>query len=179
MDGVYAWIRNLTGFFLFLSVIDNLLPGKAYTRYIRLFSGMVLILIVMQPFTSGLRLEERIAGWYETFVFQYRAEELEQEILNVEEKRLDQLIGQYERAVEMDVRAMAEDAGFSVRELTAAIGKDQGAEDFGRVTKIRMTLEPGEGSQEMEQAGKLRREIAACYELEDAYVEIQIAERKG
>ena len=30
---VYEWIRNLTAFFLFLSVLENLLPGDKYGKY--------------------------------------------------------------------------------------------------------------------------------------------------
>ena len=57
MEELYGWIRNLTGFFLFMSVTENLLPGKAYTKYIRLFSGMVLILLVLRPLAGDLRLD--------------------------------------------------------------------------------------------------------------------------
>ena len=49
MAAVYEWIRGLTAFFLFLSVMENLLPGKKYGKYIRLFAGMVLILVALQP----------------------------------------------------------------------------------------------------------------------------------
>ncbi len=54
MTAVYEWIRNLTAFFLFLSVMENLLPGQKYGKYIRLFAGMVLILLAVEPFTPGL-----------------------------------------------------------------------------------------------------------------------------
>ena len=50
MTAVYEWIRNLTAFFLFLSVMENLLPGQKYGKYIRLFAGMVLILLAVEHF---------------------------------------------------------------------------------------------------------------------------------
>lgn len=140
MEELYGWIRNLTGYFLFMSVLDNLLPGKKYTRYIRLFSGMVLILLVLQPLTVSLRLEERIAHYYESFVFQYQADDLKQELLGVEKQQLEQLIGQYEHAVEQDVEQMAEDAGFTVQSCLAQIGREEGTESFGTVTGIQVTL---------------------------------------
>lgn len=43
MKELYQWIQNLTGFFLFLSVAERLLPGKQYGKYLRLFSGMILV----------------------------------------------------------------------------------------------------------------------------------------
>lgn len=72
MKELYQWIQNLTGFFLFLSVAERLLPGKQYGKYLRLFSGMVLVFIVLHPFTEGLHLEDTIAGYYESFLFRNR-----------------------------------------------------------------------------------------------------------
>ena len=41
MEILYGWVRNITGYFLFLAVLDNLIPEKKYEKYIRLFAGMV------------------------------------------------------------------------------------------------------------------------------------------
>ena len=75
MKELYQWIQNLTGFFLFLSVAERLLPGKQYGKYLRLFSGMILVFIVLQPLTEGMHLEDTIAGY---FIFRdfYRLEDI-------------------------------------------------------------------------------------------------------
>lgn len=249
MDQVYDWVRNLTGYFLFMAVLENLLPGKKYAKYIKFFAGIVLILLVLQPIAGSTQLEEIVARHYEAFVFQNQADDLRREILGVENQRLEQIFRQYEQAVESDVSQMAEDAGFAVKECRAVISGEEGTEQFGTVTQITLKIyrdEDGEGKQEdnalpeqiridpveleirpEEQvseetmpenrkqeesmlgsqgsektmsgsqvpeesgsrqilrrqqeevrtaAGKLRRKIAAYYNLEDNYVEIQIAE---
>lgn len=175
MEGLYDWIRNMTGFLIFLSVLEHLIPGKKYLRYIRFFAGMVLILIVLQPLTGSLRVENRIASYYKSFVFQYQADDLKKEILGVEQARLEKLIRQYEEAVEQDVEMMAEDLGLTVRECSAEIGQNPERADFGTVTRIQVVAE----AETDELAGRLRRRIISYYELEEAYVEIQIVERKG
>ena len=53
----------------------NLLPGQKYGKYIRLFAGMVLILLVAEPFTSGFDLEEVLARSYENLVLRWEAGE--------------------------------------------------------------------------------------------------------
>ena len=78
MTAVYEWIRNLTAFFLFLSVMENLLPGQKYGKYIRLFAGMVLILLAVEPFTSGFNLDEVLARSYEDLVIRGEAGELKE-----------------------------------------------------------------------------------------------------
>lgn len=169
MEPVYEWIRNLTGYFLFMSVLDNLLPGKKYGKYIRLFSGVVLILIVLQPFLGRLRIEDQIARMYETFDFQYQVGDLKQELLGVEQQRLKQMIAQYEQAVAQDVTQMAETLSWSVRECRVEIDAEEGTEKFGTVTGVWVVCARGKvGATE---AGQLETGQAEPGQLESGQVE--------
>lgn len=232
LGGLYGWLRNITCYILFMSILDNLLPGKKYGKYLKLFAGMVLILLVVQPFTGSLRLEDRIAHYYESSVFRYQADDLRQEILGVEEQRLEQMIVQYEAAVAQDLILMAEDSGLAVVTCSAVIERKQESEQFGMVQSIRMEVvqeeikneagdwqenapeesvspeilvPPMEPVMQVEPVGvgeetdsgvsreenrerqekertavrELRRKIASYYDLEEAYVEIQVVERQG
>lgn len=150
MEGVYEWIRNITGYILFMTVLDNLLPGKKYGKYLKLFSGMVLILLMIQPLTGSIRLEDKIARYYEAFVFQYETDDLRQEILGMEDTRMNQIITAYEAAVAEDVRQMAEEEGFGVVSCQVTIESDSEAADFGTVRKTSLWVIPdgmGEVSQ--------------------------------
>lgn len=233
MEAWYSWVQNLVGFFLFMAVIDNLLPGKNYRKYIRLFAGTVLILLVLKPLTGGLRLEEAIARSYESFVFQYQADDLQEELLGMEAQRLEQMIRQYEEAVAVDVEQMAAEEKLAVIDCQVTIDGDAQSETYGQVVQIQVvvtgvedengnlsdgseTVEIPEGSraehpvepvapvaigapaakaaasaaigeseaepaanlQHSELSGRilqLRRRLETYYNLEERYVEIQIA----
>ena len=58
------------------------------------------------------------------------------------------------------------------------IGRDSAGEQFGEVTGIRLELAgAGPGGEALRQ--RLGRKLAAYYNLEEQYVEIQIVEREG
>lgn len=183
MEFFYGWIRSLTGYFLFMLILEHLLSGKKYGKYIRLFAGMVLILLVLQPLAGSLRLDEKMALAYEEAVFRYQAGELKEELLGIGDQQLERMIGQYEEAVAMDLRGMAEQEGLSVLSCRAVIGRDEQEERFGMVTDIQMEVSGkeagddsgGEGQLRLT-AGRLRRKIAAYYDLEEGHVEIQVVE---
>lgn len=140
MEELYGWARNITGYFLFLAVMDNLIPGKKYEKYIRLFTGMVAVLLILQPLTGRIRLEERLAYFYETLVFQYQSEDLKGDILGMEKQRMKQMVEQYEAMVATDVGEMAEQMGFEVRECRVKIGSEEGTSRFGRVERVQMEI---------------------------------------
>ncbi|MEG0566781.1 MAG: stage III sporulation protein AF, partial [Hungatella sp.] len=99
MRVLYQWVANITFYFIFITVVSNLLPNKKYEKYCRLFMGMVLILLVIQPLTASLRLEDRLAYYFESITFQNESEDLKKELLGMETQRLQQMIAQYEEAV--------------------------------------------------------------------------------
>lgn len=172
MSAIYEWIRNLTAFFLFLSVLENLLPGKTYGKYIHLFAGMILILLALQPFSKGSNLEELLARNYEELLIQKEAEELKAELGAAEKKRLEQILSQYETAVEEDVTRLAESCGVQVKRCQVFLENQEESAKFGGVQMIRMILEAGT----QEEVGKqLKQQIRDYYGLEEQDVEIEIA----
>lgn len=59
------WLKNLVGYMLIVSVAMQMLPNKKYEQYIRLFTGFLLIVLVLQPIlkigSADAFLENKIA----------------------------------------------------------------------------------------------------------------------
>ena len=49
MGTVYQWIQNLSVWLVLSAVILHLVPGKDYGKYVRFFSGMVMLLLFLEP----------------------------------------------------------------------------------------------------------------------------------
>ena len=60
MDIIYGWIKNIICFYIFITVILHLLPKENYRKYVRFFTGMLLVILVMNPVLSLLGKEELI-----------------------------------------------------------------------------------------------------------------------
>ncbi|MBT9778917.1 sporulation protein [Clostridium sp. MCC353] len=197
MEELYGWVKNITCYLIFITVAVNLLPNKKYEKYIRLFAGMVLILLVVKPLTGSLRLEDKISRYFESISFQNEAEELKNDLIGMETMRLAKVIEQYQEAVAGDLEQMAQMEGFYPVSTSVTIEGDQEKENFGQVTRISMTVSTETGPQETvvepvekveignrDQVVKentslntLRKRIEEYYGLEGTYVEIQLEER--
>lgn len=144
MEGLYEWIRNITYYLIFITVVENLLPNKKYEKYFRLFAGMVLILLVLKPFTSGLRLDDRLAYYFESISFKTEVSELTAELSGMESRRLESMISQYEEAVENDLKTMVDSSGFVCKKAEVSIDADSEQESFGHVVSVYLLLVPVE-----------------------------------
>lgn len=148
MSGIYEWVRNISYYLIFMTVVSNLLPDKKYEKYLKLFAGMVLILLVLKPLTGGLNLEQRIAYYFESISFQKEADELATEFLGMEGKRLDSMVDGYQEAVAADIKAMAEGDNLAAKWVEVEIERDRESERFGRVIHITAVVFKEEGGRE-------------------------------
>ena len=151
MEAVYGWVKNIIYYMIFLSVVNNLLADSKYGKYIRFFSGMVLILLVVSPFTGGLHLDEQISSMFKSISFQNDTDDLKQDLWGMEERRLDQVIRKYEQAVAADVEAMARAEGFTCTGASVQIDGDRNSSRYGQIEGIGMVIS-GEKEKEKEKA---------------------------
>ena len=148
MEQVENWVRNIVCYLIFLTLICNLLPSGKYEKYVRLFGGMVLILVVIQPFTSSLQLDEKIAYYFETFSFQEEMSGLKEELGEMDRQRVETITKEYEQAAASDVERMAKEAGFSPVSVEVDIDSDQESETFGMVVQVSLVVEGENGTGE-------------------------------
>lgn len=144
MGGIYEWVRSMVCYLILMTMILNLLPDKKYEKYLRLFTGVVFLLLVFGPFADLAGLEEKIAGTFERLTFQNDAALLKREIEDADGKRLERLTEAYQNAVEEDLKRMAE--GYGVECVSAEVRLDTDMENgtFGRVLEVRLRVRPGE-----------------------------------
>ena len=140
MEAVYGWVKNIIYYMIFLSVVSNLLADSKYGKYIRFFSGMVLILLVVSPFTGGLHLDEQISSMFKSISFQNDTDDLKQDLWGMEERRLDQVIRKYEQAVAADVEAMARAEGFTCTGASVQIDGDRNSSRYGQIEGIGLVI---------------------------------------
>ena len=82
---LYDWIQNIAVYLIVVSAVMHAVPGKEYEKYIRFFSGLILILLLFMPLMN-------LTGIADEFVSLYKSQEYEmnrREIENAEEMILD------------------------------------------------------------------------------------------
>ena len=85
MDALCGWIRQIAYIMVLTTVILQMAAGKQYQKYIRMYTGIILALVMMTPVlrlfgTDASELLHQAEQRYEEMVGQIeeRAEEIEQ-----------------------------------------------------------------------------------------------------
>lgn len=140
MSGIYEWIRGMVFYLILVTMILNLLPDKKYEKYLRLFTGVVFILLVIGPFADLTGLEERMAGAYERITFRNDVRLLQAELADIDGQRLARVFKSYCEAVELDIASMTEGYGVTCLEVSAVLDENSGSENFGALTAVNMRV---------------------------------------
>lgn len=190
MEEIYGWVRGLVFYLILMTMVLNLLPDKKYEKYLRLFTGMIFIMLVFRPFMDLGGLEARMAGIFERITFQNDAKLLKRELEDAEQERISRLAEGYRQAVELDLKTMAE--GFSVNpvRVRAELETDPDSEEFGHLISVDMDVSligsaagPGDDNsdeareQRMEanrEISRLRKKIGEYYGVEEGKIKIQL-----
>ena len=134
MEVITHWAGNIVSYLVFLTVLTGLLPAHKYEKYIRLFAGCILLLIVLKPLTDGLRLEERLNYLFTSLSFENEAGELKSEMDEIEVRRRNIVLSQYEAEASKEAVRVAAEAGFSVEKADVELEKDPESEQCASET---------------------------------------------
>ena len=148
MEVITHWAGNIVSYLVFLTVLTGLLPAHQYEKYIRLFAGCILLLIVLKPLTDGLRLEERLNYLFTSLSFENEAGELKSEMDEIEVRRRNMVLSQYEAEASKEAVRVAAEAGFSVEKADVELEKDPESEQFASVRSVTVYVAGSEAGME-------------------------------
>lgn len=89
---IKEYVMNICYYVIITTVLFNLFPDEKYVKYIKLFSGFILIMIVISPFAG--KFDKGIS--FDEIVNDYA--------LEVEQKELEKEIEEYEDVIEKRIK---------------------------------------------------------------------------
>lgn len=74
---LYGWIQNITVYLLVTAAVMHAVPGKDYSKYIRFFSGLMLVLLLASPILNLTGMAERFETLYKGNKYEMNRREIE------------------------------------------------------------------------------------------------------
>lgn len=74
---IYSWIQDITVYLIVTAAIMHAVPGKDYGKYIRFFSGLILILLLATPLLNLTGMKERFETLYRNNEYELEKQEIE------------------------------------------------------------------------------------------------------
>lgn len=137
---IFQWIRSLVCYLILMTMVVNLIPEKKYENYLRLFAGIIFLMLVFAPFGNLNGVEEQVAEAFSRMTFQNEAKILKREIEDIDGARMTKLVEHYADAIELDLEQMAKELGWECKQVAIQLDEELESGTFGRVTAVEMTV---------------------------------------
>lgn len=74
---LYQWMENLAFYMVMITAVMHIIPDKGYQRYLRFFTGLVLIIMLAAPIAKLLGMESSWENLYENDEYLTQIEKIE------------------------------------------------------------------------------------------------------
>ena len=74
----YEWAQNLAFYMVLVTVVLHAVPDSGYKKYIRFFTGMVLILMILTPIFKIFGMDSQIVNFYKRREYEAKLREIEE-----------------------------------------------------------------------------------------------------
>ena len=181
MDSIYGWIKNIICFYIFITVILHLLPKENYRKYVRFFTGMLLVILVMNPVLSLLGKEEVVIRKISQAGFFQELDNLKMDTEHLEQSQKKVYMREYERAIALDVNGMAVRKQLNPLQTKVRLSGEYQVESIALEVEYNQEDDffseefmSGAESQGSAKVREFRRELMECYQLEEGQIEIAL-----
>lgn len=167
MDLIRNWVKEFLIIYLILTILLHLAASDKYRKYIRFFSGLILLTFLASPmfqlFGASGQLEARIA--YESFWEQLDSTKQDTERLTF--LKNDYYVQKYEEAIAQDIERQAAEQEIALKSIDVALSEDY------EIQKVEVVLDTSRGESAAVMEQKLTELLKAGYRLENEQILIR------
>ncbi len=180
-------VRNVLAYYLVLSVLMSMIGKSSYKKYIEMFSGLVMIIIILNPLI-------KLFGAENTLDFNLRKNQLyevtqaeSEDIMVAELRQQDAVLKQYENTIAKQVGTVLENYDYHATDVIVNIDDNANSETFGQIKDIRVSCLKGVSEEAKEASAidevqipeikigtkkEVEKEVSDTLETKDAMLEI-------
>ncbi|MCI6061051.1 MAG: stage III sporulation protein AF [Dorea sp.] len=85
-EHIDMWIRNLAYYLVMVTMLVQIVPGSEYKKYIRFFTGLVLVVMFLIPVLKIFGMNTNFQKYYDQAEYQEKLQELEESVLLPDEE---------------------------------------------------------------------------------------------
>lgn len=75
---IYDWMKNIAFYLVLITVLMQIIPNSDYKKYIRFFTGLILILLLCEPILGSFGLKQEFSELYRSIQYRQDVKEMEE-----------------------------------------------------------------------------------------------------
>lgn len=136
MEFLYQAVKNIIIFLLLVTVLNSLLGQSNYKKYINIFVGLVLIIIVITPILKLINSNAKVDQFYSRNMYKFSASDLGEQLLNADKSYQDMILKEYKKTIEDQVKTTLKGYELTAMSVNVTINEEPDSEECGQIICI-------------------------------------------
>ncbi len=182
MTELVEWVKNIAIFYIVASLIIHIIPGKSYLQYIKVFLGIVTIILLIKPIGELFSFEDKFQDSLQDNLNLQMEDELMRDLELVGEYQKEAVIEGYTEEIKNKIKEYIESLGIEYIDSNISIDIEENSEAYGCITGISVdvsipfTEEEGYASTKGFYEIEIKKYLANFYNLAERNININISE---
>lgn len=141
MEFILSWIRTIVTYLILIAVILNVIPSDQYKRYVRLFFGVILVLLIARPLLVLFQDESFLNGYFDYYKMIINEENTIPELEEVDKQRKQAVLEAWKTQIKEDLEVYAKEKGWHITELELSLNNE---EETAKIQQMQIHFEKQE-----------------------------------
>lgn len=172
MEAAKEFIKSIVVYMILISVVFHCLPDTRYKKYVKMFAGMLLIILLLTPILSLFQKNDLLDQTFFRKNYEEALKESRGSLQIYEDVQKEKIIQVYQNEINAYIKTLAEQRGLYVLRSDITIEEDTESEDFGSIKEMDLMLSSGQ-----EDAGEIKKITILPEEKTESMDEITMKEQ--
>lgn len=136
MEQVYSLVKDIVVYLILVTIIMNLVGKSSYRKYISIFTGMVLILIIAKPIVSLFNLSDTFNYYFNNNLFMVEAKDYNDELMAADDKGKQVILTEYQNIVKDQIEMVLNRYNLYPSAINTLLNTKESSGEYGMVTEI-------------------------------------------
>lgn len=150
ITGIYQWIKNIAFYMILITAVMNVIPNHNYKKYINLFTGMVMIILVLAPISSVLELNTRLDTNFIKNMYNQELSSMKFDTYDISKESTSKMFDEYENEIGQQIEKLVNEEGYYMVKADIILNEDEESDHYGNLESIDVQI-----SKEEEQNQKI------------------------
>lgn len=144
MKEIVSWVKGIVCYSILTAVFMEILPEK-FRKYIRLYMGLLFLLIFLSPIVRLFHLEDRMQNFFDKANLKIELEDKAFELELREADAVEALKQEYTEGLKEELAVFLGERGYELSEISFEWIEDTRKENFGEVTAVTLAVRQNGG----------------------------------
>lgn len=144
MNELTNWAKNIIYFILFVKLITSLLPKGKMERYIKLFTGILLIIILLKPILELKGIEKKLKDYMIDIEKEQQIHSLNSQSISYEDINDQLALDLYKKRVIKHIELILKEDEIEIDQLYLSIHEKKESKEYGNIEHMDLWVEEKE-----------------------------------